>query len=581
MTKILKRIGGECRGVGLAPGCRRSINPFSLNCFSKTSNSANQLKPGITTKPPVRSPLQSNARNKSNQLTSNKPNSASTKGSGSPSIRFAEGTKPAQSPPTTATHSPNSLKPFLKTSARSEGLSKSTATELATTAFDPLNPSKTDLPGRVSFSKNDVYEIDYSDFENDTDTSRSLEQSEHNRKKNVRFEDEFFTELSNDDLQNVVESMKASKTDVFEENDEQENAKNDDDGGGKTQETSAPVQRYCCSLKCNSLCKTGDNSISKYESNQIDNSEKIIEEYKREIENINRRHDLELKWSGNTLCETPDPLPDYFGNKRSVPMTKSVENIQSIFEESEKKQFDTPNKVQNYVEIEKRCSSAKPAWNGNTHIASKRPSISSGKTESDDSITKGSSSTVIDNYLKATNQKAPPKGPVAAVAKTKTIKRPLTTASANSNRKIKSAQLSNMRPTMNRMLKAKSVSSLQGSDSKLNEYELDKVESWMSTHEDTFSEAGFGQFRKTKLGNSTGNLTYKRAWRETPTSKTDDEGNFSLEDQIDSNSYDDSTFGDIANVAKQIEQMKVESAQFSEYSRYFWKLPYSPSHSNF
>lgn len=519
------------------------------------------MKPGITTKPPFRSPLQTNSRNKLNQLSTNKPNSASNKGSGSPSIRFAEGTKPAQSPPITATNSPSSLKPFLKTVTRPESSHKSTSADLSATS-DPSNPSKADLPGRVSFSKNDVYEIDYSDFENDTDTSRSLEQSEHSRKKNVRFEDEFFRKLCpNDELPNDGDELKR-KTNVFEEeNDVKDNMKNDNDNNEKAMETSTPVQRYCCSLKCNSLCKTGDNSTPKYESNQIDNSEKIIEEYKREIENINRRHDLELKWSGNTMCETPDPLPDYFGNTRNVPMTKSVENIQSIFEDSDK---NLSNKLQNFVQIEKRCSSARPPWNNNVHNTSKRPSISSVKTESDESNTRGSSSTVIDTYLKSnTPSKTSSKAPVATT-KTKSIKRPLTTASTNNSRKIKSAQISNIRPTMNRMLKAKSVSSLQGSDSKLNEFQLDKVESWMSTHEDTFSDTGFAQFRKSKLGSSTGNLNYKRAWRETPTSKTDDEGNFSLDDHIDSNSYDDSTFGDIANVAKQIQQMNVESEQFSK-----------------
>lgn len=425
-----------------------------------------------------------------------------------------------------------------------------------------------------------MYEIDYSDFENDTDTSRSLEQTENFRKKNVRFEDEFFNHLCPDDgIDNSVHTIEPSDAFTFTETSKNDVADNPDsdkmirqiDEPSTIPNPSPPTEKYCCSLKCNSLCKKDPNSVLKYDSHPIDHSERIIEEYKREIENINRRHELELKWSGNTRQETPEPLPEYFNSKQIRSKSGNVDQSPTSTIKAQSNDIKSANdsadpaKIPNFVEIEKRGAASKVSWN-----PEKRLSISSGKTESDDSITRGSSSTVIDNYLKVANQTKTPTKSTGAI-KAKPLKKSLPAATTqtmastvNTGRKIKSAQLTHLRTPLNqRMSKAKSVSSLQSSESKLDEFHLDKVESWMSTHEDTFSDTGLTQYRKVKLG-STGNLSYKKAWRETPTSKTDDEGNFSLDDQIDSNSYDDSTFGEIRHVNNQMEELRKVSNTFGK-----------------
>lgn len=456
-----------------------------------------------------------------------------------------------------ATNSTNPFRVFTKGATKPEPNAQDQRITDTNATIDLLNSSKADLPGRVSFSKNDVYEIDYSDIENDTDTSRSVEQAENFRKKNVRFEDEFFKDPSQDD--GIGEDMQIEPSfGAYAENDiatnhSQENRENEiprrRDGG--IDDLPRP-EKYCCSLKCNSLlCKTDEHSAPASQTNNIDHSEKIIEDYKREIENINRRHELELKWSGNTSHDNPDPLPKYFNSKSMSTSNLDMFSENMSSEQKPKKANGTPYTKANNAENEKRPIAKQP-WSITNHEIEKRPSISSGKTESEDSATRGSSSTVIDNYLKATNQKIPPKAAVET-AKPKLSKK-LAPPVVNPGRKIKSAQLSNFQPTLSRLSKAKSVSCLQGTDSKLKEFHIDKVESWMSTHEDTFSDTGLAQYKKTKMGSS-GNLSYKKAWRETPTSKTDDEGNFSLDDQIDSNSYEDSTYGEMGNVAKQIDQL--------------------------
>lgn len=465
--------------------------------------------------------------------------------------------------------------PSVTTSIRSENIQAKQTPATDSNSILNLNPSKADLPGRVSFSKNDVYEIDYSDLENEIDTSRSLEQTEHFRKKNVRFEDEFFNHLCPDDgVENSLKMIEQSEAFTFGATSKDDGINNPDSDKmieSSDEPSTAPyplpqAEKYCCSLKCNSLCQKDSNTLPKYDPDPIDHSERIIAEYKREIENINRRHELELKWSGNTLHETPELLPNYFNSKSNGVKSGNVERplkTASIKTQTvDAKPTNTPPgsaKAPNFVEIEQRASTSKLSWNPDN--MEKRLSISSGKTESDDSITRGSSSTVIDNYLKVANQKSTTKltGPIKAKPLKKSIPLSATltaTSTVNTGRKIKSAQLTNLRTPLNqRMSKAKSVSSLQSSESKLDEFHLDRVESWMSTHEDTFSDTGLTPYRKVKLG-STGNLSYKKAWRETPTSKTDDEGNFSLDDQIDCNSYDDSTFGEIRNVKNRIQELK-------------------------
>lgn len=183
---------------------------------------------------------------------------------------------------------------------------------------------KTDLPGRVSFSKNDVYEIDYSDIDNDTDTSRSFDLNETFRKKNVHFEDEYFNKFDDDAGTMAMGDAKKfhqmpahrheNRTNISKEISEPNNSLTD--------------EKDYYPLKCNSLRCKADMRLDVLdvlpEDNENgstvisnDSSEKIIEEYKREIESINRQHELERRWNESKINGDAGAYSEYLGNMGS------------------------------------------------------------------------------------------------------------------------------------------------------------------------------------------------------------------------------------------------------------------------
>ncbi|XP_031626285.1 centrosomal protein of 131 kDa isoform X2 [Contarinia nasturtii] len=443
-----------------------------------------------------------------------------------------------------------------------------TTTPTTTGGFNTL---KTDLPGRVSFSKNDVYEIDYSDIDNDTDTSRSLDLNEPFRKKNVHFEDEYFSKYHDgrtDDTEMDVKKHTFNQTPMHRMSTPKEHT--------DTSHLLTDDKDYSA-LKCNSLrCKadmrldvlpednenggngSGDTIISK------DRSEKIIEEYKREIESINRQHELERRWNEceingdvntNTTATTYSNYLNGVNSSQRTEMNDSDKMAKDEWHSGGSDSWSSPNHNSTSNLMSKsKITSANGTTNAITTTAS---------NTSDESPTRDSASTVINNYLKITNQKScsSTSKPGSATIKLKTTKK----ITSNPNRKIKSAQTTSTTnaataavadiksTTSNRLTKAKSVGHLQRiTDIKLSEFQIDKVESWMSTHEDTFSDTGLNSYRKYGKFGSSSNLDYKKTWRETPT-KTDDEGNYSLDDQIDNTSMDGSIGGGIELVLKKLE----------------------------
>lgn len=465
-----------------------------------------------------------------------------------------------------------------KNVTRTSSASLATTSPSTSTGVGGFNLLKTDLPGRVSFSKNDVYEIDYSDFENDTDTSRSLDQIEPFRKKNVHFEDEYFSKFSKSDVQKQSdppspEHEVLGKSPVLTEPSQSSEL-------NKSEET----EKYCCPLKCNSLrCKSDSNASIRLEvlpedaengqtsstsTLPLDSSEKIIEDYKREIENINRQHDLELKWNGNKTITSSAPLADYLNNVESTqqmpsPLSTELPNglaaaLSNTDNMNERRHSGGGGGSDSW--------SSSPNHGSDVNLTAKSKLTSVSNT-SDESPTRDSTSTVINNYLKVTNQqKSGNATGSSATIKLKTTKRMTPQQSqtgsetSSSQRKIKSATNGKSSIAANRMTKARSIGNLQNvTDVKLNEFQIDKVESWMSTHEDTFSDAGaLNSYRKHGKFGSSSNLEYKKAWRETPISKTDDEGNFSLDDQVDSTSIDGSTYGEIELVLKKLEGRRMK-----------------------
>lgn len=419
-----------------------------------------------------------------------------------------------------------------------------------------FNMLKADLPGRVSFSKNDVYEIDYSDIENDTDTSRSVDLNEPFRKKNVHFEDEYFDDDDDDDDEyddgRMNEAAASIQTDVKKHSTFSQTLMHRNPNMAK--EIHDPSNLRCKpDMRLDVLPEEKENG-STIQPN--DSSEKIIEEYKREIESINRQHELERRWNESKINgDVTTTYSDYINGSPQRSDRKENEKISKNEWHSGSDSWSSPNHESTANLVSKTKVTTTTATTNTT-----------ASNTSDESPTRDSASTVINNYLKITNQKSSCNGtkPSSATIKLKTTKKLANT----SNRKIKSAQatgtstgtgIDTKSTTTNRLTKAKSVGHLQRvTDIKLNEFQIDKVESWMSTHEDTFSDTGLNSYRKYGKFGSSSNLDYKKTWRETPTSKTDDEGNYSLDDQVDNTSMDGSIGGGIELVLKKLEGRRMQ-----------------------
>lgn len=525
-----RRQGDAIAAEDQSSSVEKSVALSAKLSANRTAIKTSAVKTSLSSPPAARQKLSSplHTIKESNGKTSPPHRSASSSASSSSSTARRSSTAPSSSK-------------FVTFGSSESGTNRNVSVPTPTTTTNPtddssaFNITKADLPGRVSFSKNDVYEIDYSDFENETDASRSPELGDHLRKKNVRFEDEFFKKIIDSGGKKEVEG-----DDTADGNASSEESKGKGDGKAKR------GQKYCCSLKCNTLKCLNRQPDKVSESDRIDESERIIEEYKREIQNINRRHELELKWSGNKLNASSAPLVDYLSSETGSKQSNQTASNQS-------NEFD-----------EKTASAPSDYWSSpeapDSPVA--RPQLPSSNA-SEDSLTRDSTSTVINNYLKTRNATAAASTSKSTAAKAKGSASILSTAKKAppppppSMRKIKSAQIGGKGRVQSaagsKIAKARSMASIQsGCDAKLNEFHIDKVESWMSAHEDTFSDAGLGTFRKGKFG-SASNIEYKKSWRETPTSKTDDEGNFSLDDQIDVHSMDGSSFGEIELVLKKME----------------------------
>ncbi|XP_050090552.1 centrosomal protein of 131 kDa [Anopheles aquasalis] len=133
---------------------------------------------------------------------------------------------------------------------------------------------KLDLPGRVSFSSNDPYEIDYSEFEeNEFDRSKDIASK---RFGGVKFEEDM-----------TISSGYETKC---------------DDGGNGSLAKPSSSKPIC----------------------DVSESNKIIEDYKKEIEDLNRRHNMELRMAvcrsdGDDVTDRPAVVSKTYDPKCFTP----------------------------------------------------------------------------------------------------------------------------------------------------------------------------------------------------------------------------------------------------------------------
>lgn len=344
------------------------------------------------------------------------------------------------------------------------------------------NQEKPDLPGRVSFSKSDVYEIDFSDYDND---------------------DELLANYSNSTNKTSLTKLIRSPTSV------QANPEH------------CEPHDYCCSLKCNAMDCRIDEDDSVVTDDAVNGIKKddvvdqiigntVIEDYKKEIESLNLKH-------GNNVAEKDGPSD----NITSLPTITDVPrlNLNRLSENAQPSPTDTD-----------KYSDKGGKFNNGTsvNVLNLKPLNNNGGNSEHDA----KPNEIIKNYLKVTNRN---ENYVQSPSKQNNLTKVTKTVKVTKKTKQAPAPLEKNKP------KPKV-------GDKLDEFQMEKVESWMSIHEKRFSDSKFD------VGDLGG--AYNNDWRETPNSKTDDEGNFSFEDPIDDISNEESNYDDIVSVIKEIDEEK-------------------------
>lgn len=386
--------------------------------------------------------------------------------------------------------------------------------------------TKPDLPGRVSFSKSGVYEVNMSDDNDDASTNNST------------------SPTTTKQINNTTDAVLPTKEHMDNVLDTTFKAKEMEDN------------RSCCSLKCNSLLettnpvetdetKTSEGIDSSY---QPDESERIIDEYRREIEKINHQHDQELasihnnlKSQTNLVSSIECTLPKNNASSPEFP-NDNQEVISKIISNAWKNHQSTLKSTEHKSYAKQSIFDSPIAANAEKRI------VENIDTKMEPTNDTNSTTKVIDNYLKTIHQKPlMASSPLNQSGETlqKSIKQTNNTNGQNSN--ISSSQSKPIsKQSAKRNISSASKLKTTSEDKRLNEFQIEKVESWMSIHE-------FSDQKDVKADNSHVDKIYNQSWRDTPTSKTDDEGMFSFDDQLDGA---ESTYDDIVSVIKEIDDQR-------------------------
>ncbi|XP_059608319.1 centrosomal protein of 131 kDa [Phlebotomus argentipes] len=253
-------------------------------------------------------------------------------------------------------------------------------------------------------------------------------------------------------------------------------------------------------------------------------SDQIIEDYRKEIESINRRHEFERKLA--------EEVPDFFMLDKETPpeglevTPRDVVGATSVMEK--------------YFEVMKT-----PEIPGASLQALKITETSKWDNFPDfPPHLRDKSQEIISNYLRVSSSDQSdvtpaPRRPASSSRKGKAVREARKSKSALTTKPPPKPRVIEKAP----LKRSKSIPTLRnGENQMLDEFQIDKVESWMSIHEDPYS-------KKTSF------VEYNREWRDTPSSKTDDEGNFSLEEPGDSFSTE-STYDEIVSMIKEIDADK-------------------------
>ncbi|XP_055625318.1 centrosomal protein of 131 kDa isoform X2 [Toxorhynchites rutilus septentrionalis] len=410
----------------------------------------------------------------------------------------------------------------------------------------PKLEKKLDLPGRVSFSSNDPYEIDYSDYENDLAMQKP-------RRMESTYDEAKFQEPLMDSLPKARSNPAKFEDDLTS-------------SGYETREEKAE--------KMVKFDSTPDSFFDEEDSN------KIIEDYKKEIEDINRRRDMELK------------LVHSEGGKQYDPKQfTTVEIVETFVEETYKFASCTSTVEDTDNESEKPCGSVsgpkkdvineyyecineiinqqgdkKHRKEGKEDVLmlnlnnESKPAPGDKNFQSNQSSTKsvllmdknkleGNSNQVIKNYFKAKEQnfnetkcnKSNQKNNNLVGRKNgKALEKP---KSADAHKSI-------LRNSKKNNVGSKFSASLCRQDSNISEFQMEKVVSWMSCNEDTFPKP----YESHADAGGMLSLVEPKCRAVTPSdlNKTDDESNFNFDHGRVETADSEQTNFDVESMASEI-----------------------------
>ncbi|XP_065083120.1 centrosomal protein of 131 kDa [Ochlerotatus camptorhynchus] len=388
---------------------------------------------------------------------------------------------------------------------------------------------KIDLPGRVSFSSNDPYEIDYSDYE---DNEFALTKPDPLGEIGQRSSESVYDERKFQEPLTGHQPKPRFSLVKFEEELTSSGYDTKEDKSEKLVKFDSTPESFC----------------------DDDDSSKIIEEYKKEIEDINRRREMELKMVQSESSKSYDPkryttvevtetyveetyriaasctsatddtdneiekLRSATGSGKKDVINEYYECINEIINQQGDKKSRQDSKEDTLklnlnneaksLPVEKNFQSIKPA-----------PKLEKNKLDS-------SSSQIIKNYFKVKEQNFNELKATKANQKNSNL---LPKKNGKALEKPKSADVhkSILRNAKKNNTGAKFSTPLCRQESNISEYQMEKVVSWMSCNEDTFPKP----YESDPDGGGLLGPIEAKGRPTTPTdlNKTDDESNFNFE----------------------------------------------------
>lgn len=403
---------------------------------------------------------------------------------------------------------------------------------------------------KTTHSTNDVYEIDYSDYDDQETESSQASGNLEKLNKSLRGENNSSKTTNNNNNNKIVSNKESSSSNNKSNN---SNVMDDDEIDGKSY-----IKEHYMSNSDNEMDEIDYRYHSKSNNDKSSKINQIIEEYKIETATINhhRSHGIDSpsssshqlnnsKGKSSSSVTTPPSATTKQLNQSTNPVIKNYLKA---------KEHDFDNFHHQHHQHHHSNNS-----NNHHHNNNNRVTITTSNKKLNDLSKKSK------NLREMTKPKIPNMSSMVAAAYStvkSTTTKPTTlqqqqqqqSSSSSSSLNVSgggvgcgsgSSVVGIMTSTNDKMKKPKSPSASSiytRQDSSLNEFQIEKVVSWMSVNEENFSEFEFSM-----MGGSGGQVNENKSLNERSTKSGDEH---------------DSTYQEIVDIIKEIEHEKKDSEDF-------------------